>query len=132
MGGKGKATLTGEGLGPGADALQVLAAGQALVADEVGEEVVQVAGEVILVALSDEGEYGRGPVGPLEQLPGHAGEGGVRDGRAGGGDGAGAAVRAEPDHNLVRVGAAGARGGEEVVGDVGDHVGAGVALRREA
>jgi hypothetical protein len=41
---------------------------------------MQVAREIILVTFSDEGEDGRGSVGPFVQFPGHAADGRIRDG----------------------------------------------------
>lgn len=74
----------------------------------------------------DEGEDGSGAIRAFVQLPRHAADGGRGDGRAAGGDRPRAAEGGEPDHNLVGIGAAGAAGGEHVVGDVCNDAGAGV------
>lgn len=79
--------------------------------------------------MRDEAEHGHLAVGALAQVPRMPADGGGRDGGAGRGDGTGAAQGVEPDHDLVLVGSAGRRGGEHVVGHVGDEVIAGVGPR---
>lgn len=76
---------------------------------------------------SDEGKDGSRAIGAFIEFPRHAADGWRGDGRATGGDRPRAAEGGEPDHDFVSVGAGGAAGGEQVVGDVGDDVGTGVA-----
>lgn len=117
----------GEGLGAGADALDVLAGAQALVGGEVVDEVLEVGVEGLGLGAGDEGEDGHLAVGPAVEVERDAADGGGGDLAAGRRDGAGAAEGGQPDHDLVLLVAARGRAGEEVVGDVGDDVAAGVA-----
>ena len=114
----------------GANAHDPLALADALVLHEVVKEGVQIAGEVGHVgARAHEAEYRHRAVGALEEV-----ELGVADGRRGDGrrarlgDGACAAERTQPDHHLVVVRPAVAGGEEDVVGDVRDDRGTGVAI----
>ena len=118
----------------GADANKILASAQPLALDQVGEESVQVTVEIGHVgARAHEAEHGRRAVGALEEIELVASDGRRGDGRgARGGDGACTAQSAQPDHDLVGVGAAVGVGGEDVVGDVGDYGGASVACGRSA
>ena len=113
----------------GADTNKILTSTKTLVLDQVGEESIQVAVEVGHIgARAHEAEHGRRAIGPLEEIELVAADGGRRDGRrARRGDGACTAQSAQPDHDLVGIGAAVGVGGEDVVGDIGDYGGAGVA-----
>lgn len=64
------------------------------------------------------------------QRPLGAGNGGGVDGLASAGDGASTAEGAEPDHNLVLVVGTNGGGEPEVVGDISNDAGAGIAVER--
>lgn len=108
---------------------QVQARAQSLVINEVGEEVQHITREASGSRLRNEAVHGHGSVGARVQLEGDAVDGGGRDRRAGGRDGARTAQRRKPDHDLVLVGAISGGRQEHVIGDVGDDVGGGVAVR---
>lgn len=101
-----------------------------LVGDEVVEKVHHVTREILNLGRGHKRVDGRVTVGARVQLPGGVGDRRGSDRGAGGGDGAGTAESGEPDHDLVGVGAAGGGGEPEIVRDIGDNVGAGVAVRR--
>lgn len=90
-----------ERLGACSNARQILAGRQPLVAGQVRDEVLQVAAEVGLRARRDEAEDGLHAVAAAVQLPTHAADRWRGDRAARGGDGARAAQRVEPDHDLV-------------------------------
>lgn len=90
-----------KGLGPGTQAGEVLARGQAVVSRKVGEESLDVAREARDLGRGDEAEDVRVAVVSVVELPGHAADSGGRDGAAGRRDGACAAQRGQPDHHLV-------------------------------
>ena len=117
-----------EGLGAGTDTLEDLGTVDALLGDQVLGEGGQVAAEVVDVAGGDEAEDVHVAVHAVEEVPRGAEDVDGGDGAAGGGDGAGAAEGAEPDHELVVGVAVGRLAGEEVEGDVGDEVTAGVPI----
>lgn len=123
-----RVSLTLERLGASLEAGGDVAAGNALLAGQVVEELLEISLEVALVAGGDEGDDGDVAVGALVDVPLGTGNGrSVNDARAGRGDGEGATVGADPDHDLV--GVVGGRGGGEpkIVRDVGDHLGSGVS-----
>lgn len=94
---------TSERLSTSLDINKVQARAQALVVDQVGEELKHVTGEAGNGGLGDEAVDGHRPVGALVQLPGDTVDGSGSNGRAGGGDRASTAQGSEPDHDLVLV-----------------------------
>lgn len=123
--------VTGEGLGASLQLGDVQAVVDALLVHEVREEVVQVAVKVLDLGVGHERVDGGVAVGALVKRPRGVGDGRRRDRGAGRRDGARAADGRQPHHDLVRVGAARGGGEPEVVGDVGNDVGAGVAKNGE-
>lgn len=117
----------GEGLCASLQLGDVLGGGDALVLDEVVQEEHHVGREASDLARGHKRVDGGGAVGALVQLPRLAGDRRGGDGRAGGGDGAGAANGRQPYHDLVLVGTARRAREPQVVGHVGDQVGTGVA-----
>lgn len=106
---------------------KVLAILESLTLDQVCKEIHQIAIEAAdVAAVGGEGVNLIDTVVAIPQLPRVAGDGDSGDGRAGGGDWAGAAECGQPDHDFVFVFAACGRGGEDVVRDVGDDVAAGL------
>lgn len=106
---------------------QVQARAQTLVINQVSEEIQQITRERSGGGASDEAVHGHIAVGSLVQAEADAADGGGRDGRASRRNGARAAQRRKPDHDLVLVGAGGGGRQEHVVGNVGHDVGGGVA-----
>lgn len=117
----------GEGLGTGLEGGDDVGVGDTLAGDEVVEEALQVTVEAGDVAGGNEGEDGGVAVGAGEEAPGGTGDLGGGDLGSRAGDGAGTAVGAEPDHDLVLVVGADGGGEPQVVGDISDDVGASVA-----
>lgn len=120
--------LTNERLSAGLEAGGDVAAGNTLVLGEVGKERKKIALEVALVLGRDEGVHSGVAVGTSEELPLSTveGEGGKR-GRSVVGDRSSAAVATDPDHDLVLVVGANRGSQPEIVGNIRNHVGAGVS-----
>lgn len=109
----------------------VLAVAEPLASNKVGVELLEIAIKAIDLARGDKGVHLHGAVQAVVEVPLFASNGRRVDHGACSGDGAGAADGREPDHDLIITGtvtvAGGGAGGEDVVGDVGNNAGAGVA-----
>lgn len=126
--GNGQLGSTGERLSAGLHSLQVLVVGQTLVLDEVIEEVQQVTTEVSNGRLGDEAVDSHLTVRTDPDIPLDTVEGDRSDALAGRGDGAGTTQGSKPHHDLVLLAAGRSRTEEQVVRDIGDDVGVGVAI----
>lgn len=116
-----------EGLCTGLHVDQVQAARQSMAALQVLEKLEHVTGEALHGRRGHEAVHMHIAVRARVQGPLDAVDAGRDDGRARR-NGGGAAQSSEPDHDLVTVAAAGGRAEEHVVGDIGDDVGARVAV----
>lgn len=103
--------------------------GHALAADEVLEEQIQIGREVGDGRGGHERVHRGVAVGTRVELPRVASNADRGYGRARARNGAGAAIRAKPDHDLVLVRAAGCGRKPEVVRDISNDAGAGVAIK---
>lgn len=110
------------------DALHDLVRRHAVILDEVVDKVHQVTAVVLDVGLRDEAVHRHLGVAARVQAPRHTANRRRADGATRLADGARAAQRAQPDHELVVGSPVGRGAGEDVVCDVGDEVRAGVAM----
>lgn len=127
VGGDSQVCGTSERLSTGLHVSQVLAGAETLVLLKVSEELQQITREVGDGRLGDEAVDGHAAVGAGVQLPVDTVDGDGGNSRTGGGDGAGAAEGSKPDHDLVLLVAISGGAEEQVVGDISDDVGVGVA-----
>ncbi|KFY19013.1 hypothetical protein V491_04626 [Pseudogymnoascus sp. VKM F-3775] len=121
-----------EWLSASPNAGNVLAIAESLARHEVGVKLLKIAVKAADLGSRHEGVHLHGAVEAVPQVPLLTGNGDRRDSAAGGGDGSSAAKGREPDHDLVITGsitvAASARGGEDVIGDVGNDAGTSVSI----
>lgn len=119
---------TDERLSTGLEASSNIAAGNTLALGEVCKERKKIALKVTLVLGSNERVNGRIAIRSTEELPLRTVDGQRRKGsRARIRDRSSTAVGSNPDHDLVLVSSANRGSKPKIVGDIGNHVGSGVA-----
>lgn len=119
---------TNERLSTSLHSLQVLAAVQTLVLDEVLEEVQQVTVVLVHGRLGDEAVDSHLAVGTNPDIPLGTTDVDGGDGLASGRDRARTTQGRKPDHDLVLLAAVRSRAEEQVVRNIRDDIGGGVAI----